>query len=538
MKSLTAALFLLFCGSAPAGTIPARIEANLRGRIALGELGAAVVAMVDGDKTAVEGFGAVADGAPPDGDTVFEIGSITKTFTATLLAEDVVAGKLKLEAPVKSLLPGFIIPSFEGREITLADIAEQISALPRLPDTFHPKDTADPYADYDAPALKSFLAGYKLPRAPGAAYDYSNLAVGLLGFGLAQSHDTSYGDLVAAEVLRPLGMRSSGVAPPPVPGFDAQGKPVHPWTFDALAGAGALRSTGADMLRYLEAYMGRLATPLRDAMELAAAPRREVAPRQRIGLIWMTAEDAGQPIIWHNGMTGGYASFIGFTADRKRGVVLLTNRAQSVDELGFAALSDAAPLAPARKTIELPAERLRAFAGTYRLKPKAFINILEAGGQLFARATGQPSFPLYASGADDFFAKISDIALHFERDATGRVTGLLLHQGQDFPCPKVPEKEAVAELGAIDLDAKALAAHAGTYQLMPGQNLAIRVVDGHLESQLGAQPAAALFPRSLDEFFYLATDAEISFRRDGKGLVTGLVLHQGGRDLSAPLIAP
>lgn len=525
-------LALLTALPAWAGAIPERIETALQERIAAGLLPSAVVAMVDGDEVQVEGFGGA------DGGTLYEIGSVTKTFTATLLAEDVELGRLKLDQPVQSLLPGFSLTSYQGRKITLADIAEQRSGLPRMPGNFHPGNPADPYADYDASLMKEFLASYKLLRAPGETYEYSNLAVGLLGYALATKQHQSYGDLVAARILKPLGMTSSGVALTPIAGVDANGKPSGSWRFDALAGAGAIKSSGDDMLRYLKAYMGRTATPLRAAMDLAIAPRREVAAGQTIGLIWMTAKDENHAVTWHNGLTGGYASFIGFTADKKRGVVILVNQAQPVDDLGFAALLDDRPLAPARKAIDLPADQLDAYEGTYRLRDKFFISVMKGGDQLYSRATGQAMFPLFAKAPDQFFAKIADISLDFQRDGQGKVTSMLLHQDKDYPCPKVSDPEAAAELGAIDLDRKTLQSYAGQYRLPPGQIFEITEAGGQLRARLGEQSAIALFPRSRTAFFYLAVDADLEFQRDPADKVTGLILHQGGRDLPATRVEP
>jgi CubicO group peptidase (beta-lactamase class C family) len=120
--------------------------------------------VVDGDKSEVVAFGKV-DGKVPDGDTVYEIGSVTKTFTATLLARAVLSGRVTLDTPVGQLLPDFKIPSRGGKEITLGDLAAQHSGLPRLPSNFLPRDPANPYADYDAEKLKAFLAGYELARS-------------------------------------------------------------------------------------------------------------------------------------------------------------------------------------------------------------------------------------------------------------------------------------------------------------------------------------------------------------------------------------
>jgi CubicO group peptidase (beta-lactamase class C family) len=135
---------------ASAGVIPDRIATAVADRIAAGELPSAVVAMIVDGKTEIRGFGALADGKAPDADTLFEIGSISKTFTATLLAEAAVKGEVKIDEPLRDLLPTFAIPSHDGREITLADIAEQHSGLPRMPDNFRPKDPGDPFADYSS----------------------------------------------------------------------------------------------------------------------------------------------------------------------------------------------------------------------------------------------------------------------------------------------------------------------------------------------------------------------------------------------------
>ena len=151
--------------------LPERVEMAARNRVAAGTYQTLVFGIVDGDKSEVAAFGKLDDDKAPDGDTVYEIGSITKTFTATLLAQSVLAGRVTLDTPVAQLLPDFQIPSRDGMEITLGELGTQHSALPRLPSNLQPKDAGDPYADYDAAKLKAFLAGYQLPRDPGTTYD-------------------------------------------------------------------------------------------------------------------------------------------------------------------------------------------------------------------------------------------------------------------------------------------------------------------------------------------------------------------------------
>src|SRR5262245_19580095 len=182
--------------SAAAGALPERMEKAAQERIAAGIYQTLVFGVVDGDKTEVVAFGKLDDGKAPDGDTVYEIGSITKTFTATLLARALLSGRVTLDTPVAQLLPDFTIPSRGGKEITLGEIGTQHSGLPRLPSNLLPADWTNPYADYDAAKLKTFLEAYQLPRDPGVSYEYSNLGFGLLGYALAQSERTTYAALV------------------------------------------------------------------------------------------------------------------------------------------------------------------------------------------------------------------------------------------------------------------------------------------------------------------------------------------------------
>lgn len=222
-------------------------------------------------------------GLPLDGNTLFEIGSITKTFTATLLAREVLAGRLTLETPVARLLDGFTVPSRNGKEITLGSIATQHSGLPRLPTNMAPADPDNPYADYDAAKLKAFLADYQLPRDPGASYEYSNLGFGLLGYALAQSQHGSYAALVGDGIFKPLGMTMTGLAFTDVmrahlaPGHDDNGKPAKNWDIDALAGAGAIRSTANDHVALSEGEYGcrSVAAGRGDDNRASAAPRHE-----------------------------------------------------------------------------------------------------------------------------------------------------------------------------------------------------------------------------------------------------------------------
>lgn len=525
--------------------LPPRIAQAINARIAAGEYPAVVIAVVNGRESHVYGFGQLADGRAPDGDTLFEIGSLTKTFTALLLAEQVESGHLRLDAPVSTLLPGVRMPSRNGKAITLQDLATQHSGLPRLPTNLVPSGS-DPYAQYDGARLEAFLAGYRLQQDPGSAYAYSNLGFGLLGYALAARAHTGFGQLLEQRIFVPLAMRSSTAEPDDNPnnrlakGHDESGKPAAAWHFDALAGAGAINSSGNDMLRYLEANMGRLPSPLGAAIALTHTPRADTPqPGERIGLAWMVRSAGDRAMIWHNGMTGGYASFMGFTADRQHGVVVMTNIAQSVDDLGMAVLLPEAQLRPARTTIAVAAKDLDAYVGSYRLAPGFVLNVFREGDQLYGQATGQGAFPLFASATDEFFAKAVELRVSFQRE-DGKIAGLVLHQNGDHPAPRLGSGQDAGDGNppVVPLDRSVLAAYVGRYRLAPNAEFTITLADTQLMAQLTGQAAFPVYPSARDHFFYRVVPAQLEFERDGTGKVQALVLHQNGMAQRAARIGP
>jgi ATP-dependent Clp protease adapter protein ClpS len=228
------------------------------------------------------------------------------------------------------------------------------------------------------------------------------------------------------------------------PGHDGSGTAVNNYDFpDAQAGAGAIRSTANDMMRYLKANMGIDQSPLVAAMKLAQQPRSSMAETARIGLAWMTT---GNGIVWHSGGTGGYRSFLGFTEDGRRGVVVLANTATELfDDLGFATLDSNAPLVPTYKVIVLPSASLDDYVGTYRLADKFLLTLFRLNDELFAQATGQSAVAIFPFAPNEFFAKVAGISMSFTRDPNGLVNGLVLHQNGDREAPKLSVSEDSGE---------------------------------------------------------------------------------------------
>jgi CubicO group peptidase (beta-lactamase class C family) len=419
-----------------------------------------VVGVIDAKGRRVVAYGSLAknDKRALNGDTVFEIGSMTKVFTSLVLMDMVQKGEVAVTDPVSKYLPASVkVPERDGKKITLQDLSTQSSGLPRMPSNFHPKDTLNPYADYSAEQLYEFLSGYQLTHDIGSHYEYSNLGVGLLGHALTLRAGMDYEAMVRSRICQPLGMNSTRVALTPEmktrlaighgPGLDA----VPNWDITTLAGAGALRSNANDILTFLAANLGYLKTPLAAAMAEEVSIRRPAgAPDMQIAYAWHVQTKNGNSIIWHNGGTGGYRTYMGFDPKSRAGVVVLSNIASAMgpDDIGRHLLDASYPLdkvEPIKEHIEVTVNSkvFDHYVGSYQLNPNAIMTISREGNQLFGQLTGQPKFQLFPEGERKFFLKVVDAQLTFDTDAQGKATQVTLHQnGQDMPAKRVDDAQA------------------------------------------------------------------------------------------------
>jgi D-alanyl-D-alanine-carboxypeptidase/D-alanyl-D-alanine-endopeptidase len=404
-----------------------------------------VVGVIEPKGRRVVAYGALDkdDKRPLNGDTVFEIGSVTKVFTSLALADMVQRGEVALADPLVRYLPAEVkVPQRGGHAITLQDLSTQTSGLPRLPANFSPKDPANPYADYSAENLYQFLSTYELTRDIGAQYEYSNLGAGLLGHVLARRAGTDYEALVTSRICRPLEMTSTRIALTPemkarfAVGHNDQLKPVSNWDFDALAGCGALRSSVNDLLAFLAANLGYTKSPLAPAMAAMLKVRRPTgAPGLDIALGWHIFTGSGSEIIWHNGGTYGYRSFVGYDPKARIGVVVLSNTftAAGIDDIGLHLLDAQRPLikiqaAKERKEVAVDPKLFDGYVGQYQLAPNFILTVTREGNHLFVQATGQGKAEIFPESERDYFLKIVDAQVTFQTDAHGRATELVLHQ--------------------------------------------------------------------------------------------------------------
>ena len=418
----------------------AEIESMVQERVNRKQAVGLVVATLDHGKTTVFIAGNSGARTVPLGiNTVFEIGSITKVFTAALLADMVERGEVRLEDPVERYLPGFArVPRRKGKQITLLDLATQFSGLPPLPGNMNPKDPTNPYADYSVDQLYAFLAEYQLTRDIGEQFEYSNLGLGLLGHALALRAGRSYEQLLRERILDPLDMKDTRIVLSRsmrrrlAQGHDEAGAKTSSWDLPTLAGAGALRSTASDMLKFLAANLERPTRRVTKALALTQRARRDISGPMKIGLGWQILNPFGRTIVWHNGGTGGYRAFIGFDQETQRAAVVLSNQSVSADDIGLHILEPRLPLTPppkVRTEIAVDSLVLETYVGVYELSPSFEIAVTREGSTLSLQATGQEKVRMFAESPTDFFLKIVDAQVTFEKDSSGNVTRLILHQG-------------------------------------------------------------------------------------------------------------
>jgi len=392
------------------------------------------------------------DPRPINGDTIFEIGSISKVFTSLLLADMVHRKEVALDDPAAKYLPEQArMPERSGKSITLLDLSTHSSGLPSAPSNMKRNDPANPYADYSVHDLYEFLSSYILPRDPGAEVEYSNLGAGLLGHLLSNRAGTDYESLVRSRITHPLGMPDTSITLSSSQkqrmgtGHNAMLAPVANWDFPMLAGAGALRSSANDLLTFLEAFLGykesTLSTPMKAMLEI----RRPVGKATfEIGLAWGIL---GR-IAWHDGATGGFRSFIGCDPKARVGVVALSNAftPSGVDDIAMHLLNPNTAFVnlnpPEQHTgiLSDPAF-LDRYTGRYQL-PDRILEITRNGDRLFAQVTAVagksiagPVFEMSAEGESIFFVKVTGGQISFETGPDGRATSLIMKRPGHDPTP-------------------------------------------------------------------------------------------------------
>jgi CubicO group peptidase (beta-lactamase class C family) len=257
---------------------------------------------------------------------VFEIGSITKVFTSTLLAQMATEGKIILSSKINDHTG---VPLKDNVAISFQQLANHTSGFPRLPSNllFFAVDPKNPYKDYDEKKLNEFLTNeLKLSQDPGKKYEYSNVGAGLLGHLLTKVSGKSYEELLQDRIFTKLGMLNSTtlrskVQNKLVKGLNAQGEEAPNWDLNVLMGAGGILSTSEDLSKFAQAQFDES----NESMKLTRLKTFDINNDLSIGLGWHISKREGREIHWHNGGTGGYRSALALNVLQKNAVIVLSN---------------------------------------------------------------------------------------------------------------------------------------------------------------------------------------------------------------------
>lgn len=390
-------------------------------------------------------YGHLIQGAPQplDGDTCFEIGSVTKVFTALLLADMVRRGEVALADPVAKYLPaGIKVPEWDGSPITLLDLATHTSGLPFMPDEL-PAFGQSATEDYSAAQLSKFLSRYELHNKPGTEWDYSNIGYWLLGQALAVRAGMDYEDLLRTRIIVPLNLKSTAFTVLPglkaklAVGHNAVLQPAPPLStvpaYSLMPAAGGLYSTTNDLLTLLSVAMGFRRSPLALSMATMLSVRRPLGGNEQ-ALGWVVIGKGNTELILHDGGTLGWASSVAWDPNKRVGVVVLSNQVTAVGDIARHLLRSDVPLekptAMKRTEIALGSELLDTYAGRYEAQGEGMFIVSREVNFLTIQlpaSWGLPKLRLRAESMKDFFVAEVSLRIRFQTENDGRVNGLLVY---------------------------------------------------------------------------------------------------------------
>lgn len=519
-------------------------------------MGAVLVARGD-DIIIAKGYGMadVEAQIPNTAHTRFRIGSVTKQFTAMAILMLEAKGKLDLQDSVCDYLSE--CPS-HWQNVTIYNLLTHTSGIPSF--TTFPKYLTVRTQQMSPQELVALFRDKPLTFKPGTEFQYSNSGYVLLGYIIERVSGKSYAQFLEKHIFEPLGMTHSGYAADhPDAKHHAEGyryasgeyKPVPFVDMSVPYSAGALYSTVHDLYTWDRALAAGklLPAPLREKMLSPQVPVKGKVSKivgtggpDHYGFGWFVTEAFGRTVYSHEGAIAGFTAINSWFPGENIYIIVLDNMSSPdifkiARDLAAIVFGEDYEIPQPLEAISLPADALKKFVGTYQMTPERFITVSLTDGQLKARLTGQPALPIYPESPTHFFYKAVRAEIFFKTNEKGKVTGLVLHQrGMKMPARRVdPAKarKATDKPEAISLPPEALEKFVGTYQLFPGFAITITVEGDHLMAQGTGQPAAPIFPSSKTEFFSRVVNARFTFQVNDKGEVTGLTLHQHGRDIRA-----
>jgi CubicO group peptidase (beta-lactamase class C family) len=468
--------------------------------------------------------------------TKFRLGSITKQFTAAsiLLLEE--RGKLKIADPIKNYLPD--APAAWDK-VTIFHVLTHTAGIPSY--TNGPEYLRLRPFQHTPEQLVALFRDKPLEFVPGEKMAYSNSGYVLLGYLMEKVSGETYQDFVQKNIFNPLGMKDSGydsnfaIIPRRAAGYSPGPNGMLNAEFEHMSvpfSAGALYSTTEDLIRWEQglfggrllsaASLGKMTTPFMNGYALGIGVNAAKGRKQ----------------ISHGGGISGFSTYLSYFPEDKLTVAVLSNMVNGssqeiADLLAALAHGEQIVLPTERKEITLSTKILEQYVGTYQLAPTFNLMVTVDGGQLMVQGSGQGKVPVFASSETQFFAKVVNAQIDFNKDDKGIVTSLILHQnGKDINGARI--SNTVAERKDISLSPEILKQYVGTYEIQPGVDVMITLEGNQLFTQVEGQQKFPLFAESENKFFLKVVDSQHEYIKNDKGVVTHVIIHQGPNEIKAP----
>jgi len=507
-----------------------------------GEPGAAVLVTRGGKVLLRKGYGManLELGVPIRPDMVFELGSVTKQFTAAAILLLQERGKLSVSDEVTKYLPDY--PT-HGQKITIEHLLTHVSGVPNY--TSLPEWRPRVREEMTVQQVIDLFKDKPLDFNPGEKWSYSNSAYILLGAVIEKASGKTYEDFIEQEIFAPLGMKHSyyghqnEVVPGRVSGYDKgeNGYTIAEYlSMTQPYSAGSLMSTVDDLALWADALSSEKLLKKASLAQMATPAKLSSGMSTKYAYGQGISDADGPEIIEHSGGIFGFATDLLRIPDQHLLVVVLSNnpgKEPSPETLAYhVALKALGKPWEERKAIALDPAALDEYVGVYRVDPQTIRTILREGDKLFSQRSGGDKHEILAASRDDFFYTDVDNRIHFRRDAQGKITGMdfLNRFGPDATAAKTDEAPP-AERQAVQVDPNLYDDYAGVYELFPGFQLTLTREGDHLMVQGTGQPKIEVFPESETRFFLKVVDAEIELQRGPDGKATGLTLLQGGQTI-------
>jgi len=504
------------------------------------EPGAAVIVVQDGKTLLRKGYGManLELDVPIAPESVFEVGSVTKQFTATAILMLQERGRLSVQDDITKYLTDF--PT-QGKKVTIENLLTHTSGIPSYTGM---KEWA-PTMREDLPLEKliAFFKGKPFDFEPGTKWDYDNSGYVLLGAIVEKVSGKSYERFVEDEIFKPLGMTHSSygswsdIVPHRAAGYDREDNHFVNTAYISMTqpyAAGALLSTVDDLALWDKAMSAGTLVKAASLERMFTPYTLPSGASTRYGYGWTLHELAGKKVIEHGGDINGFSCDVLRIPEAKILVVVLTNNPEAAmrpDGVTHRIASTLLGVPDLERKIRLSEKALDEYAGVYRTGDTTR-NVSRDGGKLFIQRAGGTKREIQATGPDTFTYAMAYITVHFSRDAQGKISGMLFESYHGLAEPEIARtsEPLPAEKQEAKVDTALYDSYLGTYELVPGFELAITRDGEHLFGQATGQPKNELFPESPTKFFLKVVDAQIEFQKGDGGAVTSLVLHQGGQD--------